>query len=54
MGNFGFEISEPGLEGMIWRGVYGIFAEAFAGADFVEETTAFLEKRAPRFGPRRD
>ncbi|MEL6876465.1 MAG: enoyl-CoA hydratase-related protein [Pseudomonadota bacterium] len=27
-----------------------IFAEAFTGADFLEGTTAFVEKRAPKFG----
>lgn len=27
-----------------------IFAEAFTGADFLEGTTAFVEKRKPRFG----
>ncbi|MBV7265203.1 enoyl-CoA hydratase/isomerase family protein [Erythrobacter ani] len=27
-----------------------VFAEAFTGADFLEGTTAFLEKRKPRFG----
>lgn len=30
-----------------------IFAEAFAAPDFVEGTSAFIERRAPRFGPRR-
>lgn len=29
-----------------------IFAGAFSGADFVEGSSAFLEKRAARFGPR--
>lgn len=29
-----------------------IFAEAFAAADFVEGTTAFVERRPARFGPR--
>ena len=29
-----------------------IFAEAFIGRDFVEGTSAFVERRKPRFGPR--
>lgn len=29
-----------------------VFAEAFTGADFVEGTSAFLERRQARFGPR--
>lgn len=28
-----------------------VFADAFTGADFIEGTTAFVEKRAARFGP---